>query len=116
MTGKAATGTAQSRHVEQDLSSHEDPLSASNGFGSADGAAGRALAWVDVMPERDRRLFAKEMSRLMAEAAKTDDLAPVERALREWRVTSEIYLDPELAKRLSGPRVANGPRVPRPTV
>ena len=72
--------------------------------------------WVDVMPECDRRLFAEEMSQLMAEAAETDDLAPVEQALREWRVTAETYSDPELAQLLTGPRVANGGRVPRPVV
>ena len=64
----------------------------------------------------DRRLFAEEISQLMADAAETDDLAPVEQALREWRVTAEIYLDPELLKRLTGPRLAYGERVPRPVV
>ena len=85
----------------------------------ADGASsddGRQLSWVAVLPECDRRLFAEEMSRLMAEAAETDDLAPVEQALREWRVTAEIYSDPELAQRLTGPLVANGERVPAPIV
>ena len=116
MTGKAATGFAQIRHSGRDyapaVSSHEDrPF-----FDDAEDDVRRELAWVDVMPECDRRLFAEEMSRLMAEAAETDDLAPVEQALREWRVTAEIYLDPELARHLSGPLVANGPRVPRPDV
>ena len=74
------------------------------------------LSWVAVLPECDRRLFAEEMSQLLAEAAETDDLAAVEQALREWRVTSEIYSDPELAKRFVGPRLANGERVPRPVV
>ena len=52
----------------------------------------------------------------MAEAAETDDLAPVEQALREWRATAEIYSDPELAQRLTGPLVADGERVPAPIV
>lgn len=72
------------------------------------------LAWVAVLPESDRRLFAEEMSRLMAEAAETDDLALVEQALREWRVTAETFSDPELAERLSKPLVADGALVPRP--
>ena len=74
------------------------------------------LSWVAVLPECDRRLFAEEMSQLLAEAAETDDLASVEQALREWRVTAETYSDPELAQRLSGPRLAHGERVPRPVV
>ena len=120
MTGNAATGTAQIRSAEQDyapaVSSHEDPLAVADGFGGADGDVEREWPWVDVLPECDRRLFAEEMSQLMAEAAETDDLAPVEQALREWRVTAEIYLDPELLKRLTGPRLAYGERVPRPVV
>ena len=94
-------------------------VSSDEGPPLADGASsdgGRQLSWVAVLPECDRRLFAEEMSRLMAEAAETDDLAPVEQALREWRVTAEIYSDPELAQRLTGPLVANGERVPAPIV
>ena len=120
MTGNAATGTAQIRPPEQDyapaVSSHEDPLSVADGFSGADGDVEREWPWADVLPECDRRLFAEEMSQLMAEAAETDDLAPVEQALREWRVTAETYSDPELARLLTGPRVANGGRVPRPVV
>ena len=85
-------------------------------MGAADSNVESELSWVAVMPECDRRLFAEEMSQLMAEAAETDDLALVEQALREWRVTAEIYMDPELAKRLTQPRSAYGERVPRPVV
>ena len=120
MTGKAATGTAQIWPPEQDyapaVSSSEDPLSVADGFSGADDDLEREWPWVDVLPECDRRLFAEEMSQLMAEAAETDDLVPVEQALREWRVTAETYSDPELAQLLTGPRVANGGRVPRPVV
>ena len=120
MTGKAATGVAPVRQAEQDygpaVSSDEDSLSVSDDFSGADGDAERELAWVDVMPECDRRLFAEEMSQLMAEAAETDDLGPVEQALHEWRATAAIYLDPELVKRLTEPRSAHGGRVPRPVV
>lgn len=120
MTRKVATGVAQVRHAEQDcapaVSSNEDSLPVADGLSGADGDVERELAWVDVMPECDRRLFAEEMSQLMAEAAETDDLGPVEQALHEWRVTAEIYLDPELVKRLTEPRTAHGGRVPRPVV
>ena len=94
------------------VSTDEDPPSVDGA--SSDG--GRELSWVAVLPECDRRLFAEEMSRLMAEAAETDHLTPVEQALREWRVTAETYSDPRLAQRLTGPLVANGERVPAPIV
>ena len=87
-----------------------------DGLGDDDSGVEREWPWVDVLPECDRRLFAEEMSQLLAEAAETDDFAEVQQTLREWRVTSEIYLDPELLKRLTEPRTANGDRVPRPVV
>ena len=98
------------------MSSHEDPLSVDVGLDGEDNDIERELAWVGVLPECDRRLFAEEMSQLLAEAAETDNFAEVQQTLREWRVTSEIYLDPELLKRLTEPRTANGDRVPRPVV
>ena len=120
MTGMAASALAEVRHAEQDyahaVGSHEGAPSVADGFNGADGDVERELAWADAMPERARRLFAEEMSQLMASAAETDDLAPVEQALREWRVTAEIYGDAELAKRLTEPRSAYGERVPRPVV
>ena len=98
------------------MSSHEGPPPADNSYGGSDLDVERELSWVAVMPECDRRLFAEEMSQLMAEAAKADDLAAVEQALREWRVTAEVHADPLLAQRLKGPIVANGGQVPRPVV
>ena len=98
------------------VSGDEGPHSVDGSFDDGNNDAGRQLSWVAVLPECDRRLFAEELSRLMAEAAETDDLAPVEQALREWWATAEIYSDPELAQRLTGPLVANGERVPAPIV
>ena len=115
-----AAGPAQIRPVEQDyapdVGSHEGPRSADDSIDGAGADIEREWPWVDVLPECDRRLFAEEMSQLLAEAAETDDLAEVEQALREWRVTSETYSDPELARRFSQPLRAHGGRVPRPAV
>lgn len=115
-----AAGTAQIRHSGQDyapaVSGHEGPGPDDDSLDGADDDLEREWPWVDVLPECDRRLFAEEMSQLLAEAAETDDLAPVEQALREWRVTSLTYSDPELARLFTGPRTANGERVPRPVV
>ncbi|MCY4621287.1 MAG: hypothetical protein OXD34_05555, partial [bacterium] len=60
----------------------------------------REWPWVDVLPECDRRLFAEEMSQLLAEAAETDDLAEGEQALREWRGASEADPAPQPARRV----------------
>ena len=120
MTGTTAVETAEVRRSGPDyaraVTGREGPPPADGDFDDADDDVERELAWVAYLPEGDRRLFAEEMAKLMADAAQTDDFAEVEQTLREWRVTSEIYLDPELAKRLRGPRTANGERVPRPVV
>ena len=118
--GRFAAGTAQLRHSGQDyapaVSGHEGPRPDDGSHDGADDDIEREWPWVDVLPERDRRMFAEEMSQMLAEAAETDDLAPVEQALREWRVTSLTYSDPELARLFMGPRTANGERVPKPVV
>jgi hypothetical protein len=120
MTRKTATGLAQVRHAGQDyapaVSGDAGLHSDDSHLDEVDGDAPGALSWVAVLPESDRRLFAEEMSRLMAKAAETDDLAPVEQALCEWQVTALTFSDPELAERLTGPLVANGDRVPVPPV
>lgn len=113
-------GTAQIRHWGQGyapaVSGEERQPSAVDCFYDEDSEIPHELPWMADLPECDRRLFAEELSQLMAEAAETDDLAPVQQALREWRATAEVHADPELSQRLSGPIVANGPRVPRPVV
>ena len=98
------------------MSSDPVPHSVGDNSDEADSDVAGELSWVAVLPECDRRQFAEDMSRLLAEAAETDDFALVEQTLREWRVTSEVFSDPELAERLSKPLIANGDRVPIPIV
>ena len=95
------------------VSDYEGPPPVDGSFDDEDGDVERELPWVADLPEGDRRLFAEEMAHLMTEAAKTDDFTDVEQALRAWRATSEIYLDPALARRLAGPRWAYGERLRR---
>ena len=102
------------RNYARAVSSDPVPHPAGDRFDEADSDDAGELSWVAVLPECDRRQFAEDMSRLMAEAADTDDFALVEQALREWRVTAEVFADPELAERLTKPLVANGDRVPIP--
>ncbi|MCY4620360.1 MAG: DUF6247 family protein [bacterium] len=115
-----AAGTARIRHAEHDyapaVSGEERRPPAVDCFYDEGSEIPHELPWMADLPECDRRLFAEEMSQLMAEAAETDDLAPVQQALREWRATAEVHADPELSQRLSGPIVANGPRVPKPAI
>ena len=103
------------RNYARAVSSDPGPHSAGRSDEADSDVAGE-LSWVAVLPECDRRQFAEDMSRLLAEAAETDDFALVEQTLREWRVTAETFSDPELAERLSKPLVANGDRVPIPIV
>jgi len=98
------------------VSGSEDPPPSTAALATRTAIAnGNWLGWMSC-PSATGGCSLRRCSRLMAEAAATDDLAPVEQALREWRVAAKICLDPELARHLSGPRVANGPRAPRPDV
>lgn len=112
----ALSAPAASQDYALAVTSGEGPPADAINVGDPGSDVEGVLSWVAVLPECDRRLFAEELSRLLAEAAHADDLAAVEQALREWRVTAEIHADPVLAQRLSGPLVANGGRVPRPAV
>ena len=104
------------RNYAHAVSSEPVPHPAGGSSDEADSDVAGELSWVAVLPECDRRQFAEDMSRLLAEAAETDDFALVEQTLREWRVTAETFSDPELAERLSKPLIANGDRVPIPIV
>ena len=104
------------RNYARAVSSDPVPHPTGGSLDEADSDVAGELSWVAVLPECDRRQFAEDMSRLLAEAAETDDFAFVEQVLHEWRVTAETFADPELAERLSKPLVANGDRVPIPIV
>jgi len=120
MNGNAAAGTVRvgpsGQGYARTVSGREGPCPDDDSFDGAGDDFEREWPWVDVLPECDRRLFAEEMSHLLAVATETDDFAEVELTLRAWRVTSETYSDPELARLFTGPRTANGERVPRPVV
>jgi len=64
------------------VSGREGPPPVEDGFDGADAGVERESAWLDVPPECDRRLFAEEMSQLLAEAAETDDFADCHRGAR----------------------------------
>jgi len=78
------------------------------------GALEDAFPWMDLLPAKDRRLFADEFSRVVIAAADLDNMAPLTQLLREWRATAEVYADPRLARRLRGPVVATGEPVAIP--
>ena len=81
-------------------------------------AVGAALSdaypWVKYLPDEERRLFAEELTQELLAAAAVGSLASVAQFLREWQSTAEIYADPALLRRLSGPtEISHGGRVPR---
>lgn len=73
-----------------------------------------AFPWVDLLPPKDRRLFADEFSRVVIAAADLDNLASLTQLLREWRATAEVCADPKLARRLRRPLVETGEPVAAP--
>ncbi|MDE3074726.1 MAG: hypothetical protein KGJ86_04800 [Chloroflexota bacterium] len=73
-----------------------------------------AFAWLEFLPEPDRRLFVSEFARLLTAAAEVDTYAPLGQLVREWRATAEVYADPTLARRLGQPIAAAGEAIPAP--
>jgi len=73
-----------------------------------------AFAWLELLPQKDRRDFVEEFSRVVAAAAEIDDYTPLNQLVREWRSTAEVYADPKLLRQLRGPVQASGERVEHP--
>lgn len=77
-------------------------------------AIDEVFPWVMFLPRRDRNEFVDELTRTLLGISIIDDLAPVGRLLREWRVTAELHADPRLARRLRSGLDSGGDSVPRP--
>lgn len=76
-------------------------------------ALDEAFPWLTFLPRRDRDVFIREFSVIVAGAVELDNLTPVSQLLREWRATAEVHADPKLARRLRRPLTAGGgPVVP----
>ncbi|MBI2965988.1 MAG: hypothetical protein HYY34_07280, partial [Chloroflexi bacterium] len=76
-----------------------------------DSALRDAFAWLEFLPDRDRKHFVEEFSRAIAAAVELDSYVPLTQLVREWRASAEIHADPRLARRLKQPLKANGKRV-----
>lgn len=78
-------------------------------------ALGDAYLWVKNLPPAERELFAAEFADELASAASIGSFKAVAQFLHEWKATAEIYTDPDLLRRLSGPfEITHGGRVPQP--
>lgn len=77
-------------------------------------ALSEAFAWLEFLPNRDRKLFIEEFGHVVVAAAELDNFAPMIQLLTEWRATAEIHADPALARRLRRPLEGQGDRIRRP--
>ena len=74
-----------------------------------------AYPWVKYLPRAERELFAQELTQELVAAASIEVLEPVALLVGAWKATAEVYADPDLLRRLSGPmEITHGGRVPRP--
>ncbi|WP_428115503.1 hypothetical protein [Candidatus Poriferisodalis sp.] len=75
-----------------------------------------AYPWVKYLPREERELFAEELTKELAAAASAGVFEPVALLADAWKATAEVYADPDLRRRLSGPiEITHGGRVPRPS-
>jgi hypothetical protein len=82
--------------------------------GALDDALSDAFPWLEILSQRDRRLFLDEFSRMVAAAAAVDSYEPLSQLIQEWHATAEIHADPKLARRLRKPVEADGGPVHAP--
>jgi hypothetical protein len=72
-------------------------------------------AWIRFLPAEGRSTFAREYVETLQACASIGNTARLDEMLTAWRATAEVYADPTLLARLSGPLPApTGRRVPRP--
>lgn len=81
---------------------------------SISAALGDAYPWVKNLPRDERDLFAEEVAQELAAGASAEALESTGLLVDAWEATAEVYADPELLKRLSGPiEVTHGGPVSR---
>jgi hypothetical protein len=73
--------------------------------------------WLRFLPEDAQEECIKELVDVAVACASIRNFAALHGEVASWRSTAEIYADPELAAKLSGPfEIEHGGRVPRPDV
>ena len=74
-----------------------------------------AYPWMNYLPHRERELFAAELGSATAKAASGGVYEPIALLVDAWKATADVYADPDLLRRLSGPiEITHGEPVPLP--
>lgn len=81
---------------------------------SADALADE-FPWIDLLPPADRTQFVTDFARAFQACAEIGHWSLLAQTIREWRNTSAIYADPELAGQLTEPIEGDHGPVPDPT-
>jgi hypothetical protein len=75
----------------------------------------RRYAWIRFLPADGRATFAREYVETLQACASIGNTARLDEMLCAWKATAEIYADPALFAKLTGPLTASrGRRVTRP--
>ncbi len=70
--------------------------------------------WAVLLPPEVRGAFTRESVQMLRACAALGRFGAYADLLASWKATAEVYADPELARRLSGPVDLSGPPVPAP--
>ena len=70
--------------------------------------------WAALLPADVRGSFTREVIGMLRACAALGRFGVYTDLLDSWRATAEVYADPELARRLTGPVKLSGPVVPGP--
>ncbi|KJS56228.1 hypothetical protein VM98_08695 [Streptomyces rubellomurinus subsp. indigoferus] len=82
--------------------------------GLAEEVLAEELPWLHWFPESERAACVRELLADLVAGADTDLLLPFARNLASWRVTAEVWSDPQLAHDLQLPFPGDGPELDRP--
>jgi hypothetical protein len=75
----------------------------------------RRYAWIRFLPADGRSTFAREYVETLQACASIGNTARLDEMLTSWKATAEVYADPALLLKLTGPLASpTGRRVPRP--
>lgn len=84
-------------------------------LGSIAATLSDAYPWVKYLPRDERDLFVAELTHELAAGTSEEVLESAALLVDAWKATAEIYADPDLLRRLSGPiEMTHGGTVSRP--
>lgn len=89
-------------------------LSHVDGVELLDSTLDEVFPWARLLPPDVRAVFTGEAVGMLRACAALGRFGAYTDLIDSWKATAEVYADPELARRLTGPVELSGPEIPAP--